>query len=294
MSPTVKKQPSKQPAAAQAVSREVQAWVAAQIEQGYPAEEIYGALTESGWHADSARRALALCSPAQDAGGLVASNAEVAVPQPQITGAGLQVDAGDQWVQVLQRRTAPELMVFANVLSPAECDALMEAARPSLKRSRTVDTQTGAEAVNAARTSEGMFFKRGQTELVQRIEARIARLLNWPMQNGEGLQVLRYGAGAEYKPHYDYFDPAEPGTPALLARGGQRVGTLIIYLQTPEKGGQTVFPDIGLSVAPERGSAVFFSYAQAHPSSLTLHGGEPVVKGEKWIATKWLRASEFH
>jgi prolyl 4-hydroxylase len=54
-----------------------------------------------------------------------------------------------------------------------------------------------------------------------------------------------------------------------------------------------VFPDIGLKVRPQRGSAVFFSYAAAHPASLTLHGGEPVKAGEKWIATKWLREREF-
>ena len=40
----------------------------------------------------------------------------------------------------------------------------------------------------------------------------IAALLAWPVSHGEGLQVLRYRPGAEYQPHYDYFDPKEPGT----------------------------------------------------------------------------------
>ena len=129
--------------------------------------------------------------------------------------------------------------------------------------------------------------------MVAAIEARIARLLGWPLENGEGLQVLRYGPGAEYKPHYDYFDPAEPGTASILARGGQRVATLIMYLQEPDQGGATVFPDLRLQVVPRRGSAVFFSYSQAHPCSQSLHGGMPVLAGEKWIATKWLREDEF-
>ena len=59
-------------------------------------------------------------------------------------------------------------------------------------------------------------------------------LLDWPLENGEGLQILRYRPGAEYKPHYDYFDPAEPGTPAILKRGGQRLASIVCYLNTPE------------------------------------------------------------
>jgi prolyl 4-hydroxylase len=207
---------------------------------------------------------------------------------------GAMVDAGDKWVEVVLQRHDPELMVFANLLSAAECDALVEQARPRLSRSLTVDTKTGGEELHADRTSQGMFFMRSENAVVQRVEARIARLLDWPVKNGEGLQVLRYPPGAEYKPHYDYFDPAEPGTLAILQRGGQRVATLIIYLVEPEEGGATVFPDIELEVAPQRGSAVFFSYAQSHPVSRTLHGGETVRAGEKWIATKWLREREFN
>jgi prolyl 4-hydroxylase len=156
-----------------------------------------------------------------------------------------------------------------------------------------VATKTGGEEVNADRTSNGMFFQRGENELVQRIERRIARLVRWPEENGEGLQILQYGPGAEYKPHYDYFDPAEPGTPTILRRGGQRVGTLVMYLAEPEKGGGTVFPDLHLEVFPKRGNGVFFSYDRAHPTTRTLHGGAPVMAGQKWIATKWLRERKF-
>ncbi|MEO7009222.1 MAG: 2OG-Fe(II) oxygenase, partial [Caldimonas sp.] len=142
-------------------------------------------------------------------------------------------------------------------------------------------------------TSAGMFFTRGENPVVERIEARIARLLDWPLDHGEGLQVLHYPPGAEYKPHYDYFDPAQPGTAALLRRGGQRVASLICYLSTPERGGATVFPDIGFEVAPVKGNAVFFSYDRPHAETRTLHGGAPVTAGEKWVATKWVRERRF-
>lgn len=272
----------------QAITREMQDWVVAQLADGYSVEALFKALVEAGWQPATASQALGL--PVAVA---PLPPAALAVPWVRADANGAMVDAGDKWVEVREHRDAPDVWVFSNLLSMPECKALMKEAEPRLQRSRTVDTRTGGEELNHDRTSHGMFYTRGETAVVRRIEARIAKLLNWPLQNGEGLQVLRYRRGAEYKPHYDYFDPGEPGTAKILQRGGQRVGSLIMYLQEPEAGGATVFPDIGLKVRPLRGSAVFFSYPCAHPSSLTLHGGEPVTAGEKWIATKWLREREF-
>jgi prolyl 4-hydroxylase len=68
---------------------------------------------------------------------------------------------------------------------------------------------------------------------------------------------------------------------------------VVMYLNEPTRGGGTTFPDIGLEVAPVRGNAVFFSYNRPHPGTLTLHGGAPVLEGEKWVATKWLRERVF-
>jgi prolyl 4-hydroxylase len=156
-----------------------------------------------------------------------------------------------------------------------------------------VHNPSGGSEVHASRTSDGMFFERSEHPLCERIERRIAALVNWPLENGEGLQVLRYRPGAEYKAHHDYFDPAQPGTPTILQRGGQRVGTLVMYLDTPQRGGGTAFPDVGVEIAAMRGNGVFFSYDRAHVVTRTLHAGMPVIEGEKWVATKWLREREF-
>jgi prolyl 4-hydroxylase len=103
------------------------------------------------------------------------------------------------------------------------------------------------------------------------------------------MQVLKYRPGAQYRPHHDYFCNSAPGASVLLQRGGQQVGTFLMYLNTPEEGGGTTLPDVGLEVAPVKGNAVFFSYDRPHASTKTLHGGAPVTTGEKWVATKWLR-----
>lgn len=216
------------------------------------------------------------------------------MPEPDVQGSPRCIDLGDRVVDVLMVMNRPRVVVFGGFLSDEECDALVAGARPRMARSLTVENQTGGEAVNADRTSNGMFYRRGETDAIAHIEARIARLLHWPVEHGEGVQVLNYQVGAEYKPHYDYFDPAQPGTPTILKRGGQRVGTLVMYLNDPERGGGTTFPDVGLEICPKKGHAVFFSYDRPHAATQTLHGGAPVLAGEKWVATKWLREGEFN
>lgn len=286
----------------QALSEELLQWLQEQAAVGVAPEALREAMLGVGWQADAAEAALlrlaATSLELTEAATLsreAVSSGTIpgAQPGPDLSSHLPFLDAAGHPVGVLAQQRHPPLAVFSHLLTAAECDALMAAARPRLARSLTVQTQTGGEEINADRTSEGMFFERGESPLIRQIEDRIGALLHWPVEFGEGLQVLRYGPGAEYKPHYDYFDPAESGTPALLRRGGQRLGTLILYLNTPQAGGATVFPQIGLDVAPHQGHAVFFRYEQPHPDTRSLHGGAPVLQGEKWIATKWLRERKF-
>jgi prolyl 4-hydroxylase len=73
------------------------------------------------------------------------------------------------------------------------------------------------------------------------------------------------------------------------------VSTLIAYLNDVEQGGETVFPKLGLAVIPQRGNAVYFEYcnSRGQVDHATLHGGNPVISGEKWLATKWMRERRF-
>jgi prolyl 4-hydroxylase len=281
--------------AKQQITPQLRQWIVEQAQAGHPPETVLKSMVDSGWQEDVAIEAME--GTLKEHLNTVAVGqglpSAVPVPDPSLEESALYLDAGDRTVHVLSVLASPRIVVFGNLLSDEECDALVELAKPRLARSLTVETKTGGEELNADRTSNGMFFQRGEHELVKRIEARLAKLVNWPEENGEGLQILHYTAGAEYKPHYDYFDPNEPGTPTILKRGGQRVATIVMYLSEPGKGGGTVFPDIHMEVAPKKGNAVFFSYERPHPSTRTLHGGSPVIAGEKWVATKWLRERVF-
>lgn len=270
------------------ISEELRQWVVEQQRLGVSREGMLRSMLSSGWQEPMAEQVLTTllaAAPPQPE--------PPPCPEPDLSSWPSSLTVGEHTVEVLLSLKQPRVVVFGHFLSDDECDELISLAQSRLQRSETVDEKTGGSAVHEARTSDGMFFLRGAAPLIERIEARIAALMQWPVENGEGLQILRYRPGAQYKPHYDYFDTSLPSTAAILRRGGQRVGTLVMYLNTPAQGGSTSFPDIGLDVLPRKGSALFFSYPIAAAASLTLHGGSEVLAGEKWVATKWLRQARF-
>jgi len=277
------------------VTSDIQQWIVSQAQAGHDATSLLKAMCDSGWQEEAALETIqkTLSQFLEQRSVEMNLPAPVAVPDISLEDAANALNLGDRVVGVVMAMQVPRVVVLSGFLSDEECQALISAASPRMQRSLTVDHQTGADQVHAQRTSHGMFFSRGENEVIQRIENRLAKLLNWPVENGEGLQVLRYQPGHEYKPHYDYFDPNEPSAATVLARGGQRVATVLMYLNEPTRGGGTTFPSVNLEISPQKGSAVFFNYDRAHPVSRTLHGGAPVREGEKWVATKWLRERKF-
>ena len=199
-------------------------------------------------------------------------------------------------VHVLVRLQRPHAVLFGNFLSDAECDALIARAASGLRRADVIDSDRGGSYIDARRTSELVTLQRGESDLVSRIEARIAHVTGIPVSQGEALQVMHYGVGAEYQPHFDYFDPARTGERSHLDNGGQRIATLIMYLADVDGGGATIFPDLGLSFVPRKGHALYFAYTDllSRCDPLSFHGGMPVTQGEKWIVTKWMRGRHHH
>ncbi|NEX62305.1 proline hydroxylase [Noviherbaspirillum sp. 17J57-3] len=214
---------------------------------------------------------------------------------PDIDTSSNTVQTPDRRVNVVFSLKSPRIVVVGNLLSDDECDAMLAYTEQKLVRSPVVSDTDGSSAMHSHRTSRGAMLQRGETELVARIEARLAALMQWPVERGEGLQVLRYDHGNEYRPHYDWFNTEQPGPRKHLERGGQRFGTIVMYLSDVEKGGGTSFPKLGLEVQPKKGGAVFFANVDRYgaPDENTLHAGEPVVSGVKYIATKWVRERPY-
>lgn len=214
-------------------------------------------------------------------------------PYPSILRGDNTIDCGDRTVNVLLEVKLPKLVVIDNFLSSTECDAIISGAVDRLARSTVVDTVNGSR-VDDIRTSYGMFYSKAENTVISTIEERMSKLVDWPVANGEALQVLRYAVGAEYKPHNDYFSSEDPSQASNINRGGNRIATILTYLNDVPAGGGTIFPEMGIEVRPKKGMAIFFGYTACNQSTMSLHGGSPVVSGEKWVAVKWLRGGEFN
>lgn len=284
-----------------------QSWIALNRERGCTEESMLDAMGQAGVDVVRAKAWL-VALPALVAVGsalplqttVAAAPARVAAGLPYHYEASMlplhnDVPLVGTTARISMRMQTPDIALIENFLTVAECDELIALSQAKLRTSTVVDPATGKHVPIANRSSEGAMFQRGENPVVQRVEQRIAELLNWPVDNGEGLQVLHYRPGGEYKPHYDYFPPEQSGSAVQMRVGGQRIATLIMYLNEVPGGGATIFPNVGLDVAPRKGTAVWFSYCNSDGQldSQTLHGGAPVLTGEKWIATKWLRQQRY-
>lgn len=196
-------------------------------------------------------------------------------------------------MQVTFTLALPRVVGLAGFLSSPECAAIIAAARPQMQRSTGLSRADGSHEVIPTRTSTGCFIANSSLPFLDELDERIRNQFGLDPAHSEWLQVLRYGVGEEYQPHFDYFDPADSGSTATLARGGNRIASLLMYLNTVPGGGETTFPDAGLKVAAVQGNAVHFAYPTPDKATLTLHGGAPVTVGEKWVATKWYREGVF-
>ncbi|KAG6767101.1 hypothetical protein POTOM_028280 [Populus tomentosa] len=212
----------------------------------------------------------------------------------------------EQWVEVISWE--PRAFIYHNFLTKAECDYLINLAKPHMQKSMVVSS-SGKSKDSRVRTSSGTFLPRGRDKIIRDIEKRIADFSFIPAEHGEGLQILHYEVGQKYEPHFDYFMDDYN-----TENGGQRIATVLMYLSDVEEGGETVFPSAkgnissvpwwnelsecgkgGLSVKPKMGDALLFwsmkPDASLDPSS--LHGGCPVIRGNKWSSTKWMRVNEY-
>ncbi|MFM0009926.1 2OG-Fe(II) oxygenase [Paraburkholderia sediminicola] len=284
-----------------------EAWLSSNVARGCSIDSMIDAMVQAGFAMEAARaevhKAFGM-NPADAAAfpAAVATEVTLVKTAPQTyqydespVARGNVIRAHDRDVRVLMRCERPQVIVFADVLSPDECDEMIERSRHRLKRSTTVNPATGKEDVIRNRTSEGIWYQRGEDAFIEKMDRRISSLMNWPVENGEGLQILHYGTTGEYRPHFDYFPPDQPGSAVHTAQGGQRVSTLVIYLNDVPDGGETIFPEAGMSVAARQGGAVYFRYmnGQRQLDPLTLHGGAPVLGGDKWIMTKWMRERAY-
>jgi prolyl 4-hydroxylase len=192
---------------------------------------------------------------------------------------GNKMKTTDQEIHIVGKIDEPLILILENVLSNLECDALVDLAKNRMERAKIGKSHV----VSDIRTSSSMFFEESENVWIKKVETRVSELMNIPVSHADPLQILHYKPGEQYQPHYDYFTSGNVVN--------NRISTLVMYLNDVDEGGETYFPSLHFSVTPKKGSAVYFEYFynDYHLNELTLHGGNPVAVGEKWVATQWMR-----
>ena len=180
--------------------------------------------------------------------------------------------------------------VMDDVISKDDCQQLIDLGKPSLEPSTTLEpTQDNF------RTSSHTFLDYDDgNEAVDNVFKIITNIIQVPLENCEGMQLVHYKPGQFYKPHWDYFDTSSDIHIEETRRGGQRTWTAFLYLNDVKEGGTTNFPNIDMEVKPKIGRVVFWmNTLNGNTIEDSLHEAKPPIDCEKWGANIWVREKEF-
>jgi prolyl 4-hydroxylase len=199
--------------------------------------------------------------------------------------------AAQIWTSLAQ---SPAVEYADDYLSPALCAAIIRLGA-AMTSAEVVGMEAGER--HPARSNTVQWLHHMQIPDLARVCEAIAYRVGIGLERAEMVQLIHYAVGAQYRPHFDAFDIDTPVGHRHLARGGQRWVTALGYLNDVAEGGATVFPALGLEVAAKAGRLLIFDNVDPHtglrhPGS--LHGGAPVIRGEKWAFNLWFRAEPLY
>lgn len=175
-----------------------------------------------------------------------------------------------------------------NFLNKEWCDFLIDTTKDKYEKMSVVG---GEEKNNGARIADGVWLS-NDSETSKVIKERISKVTNLPTENMENVHVVKYELGGEYKPHFDYFNVKSHAK--QLERGGQRIKSVLVYLNDDFEGGETQFPKLKLTVKPQIGKLIVWdNVLEGKENPNSIHAGLPVTKGTKYIMIVWIRENKF-
>jgi prolyl 4-hydroxylase len=182
-----------------------------------------------------------------------------------------------------------EYAVVPGFLQPEQCETLRRVVSPYLQPAK-VYTRSGVLAQSPARIADNVAIPPTTGPAFVELARRIDDVFKADGRHAEDFQFVRYRVGGGYEGHFDWHGQKVLERPDV-ARGGQRTWTAMLYLKAPKKGGETCFPLVGIRVQPVDGTLLVWKNldAEGRGNPWAWHEAKPVLKGEKWIVTRWYR-----
>lgn len=187
-----------------------------------------------------------------------------------------------------------KIWTVRDFITDAECSVLEKHAKPLLKRA-TVAAEDGSSVISENRKAQQAGYdlhQKNPNDPLIPLHARVLAMTNaiagyaLGPEGQEDFTVIQYNPDDQYTAHCDGSCNGDRHNP------GGRVATAVMYCKVAARGGGTTFTKADVFVKPQQGQATFFSYKGADgymEDGFTEHSGCPVLAGEKWITTAWMR-----
>ncbi len=183
-----------------------------------------------------------------------------------------------------------EFYVWQNFLSPEDCKKLIIL----IDKGSVPSTLYKGTAEAGFRTSSSCNMDPHDPFIIN-LDNRISKAIGMKPKHSETIQGQRYKEGQQFKAHHDFFHTSADYWQQERTNGGQRSWTTMVFLNNVEEGGTTEFPNARLGVRPLAGMLLAWNNMtpKGNPNYNTLHTGMPVIKGTKYIITKWFRQNKW-
>ncbi|XP_055525461.1 prolyl 4-hydroxylase subunit alpha-1-like [Wyeomyia smithii] len=190
----------------------------------------------------------------------------------------------------------PYIVIYHDVMSDKEIEVIKRLAKPRFRRATVQNYKTGELEVANYRISKSAWLKDEEHPYIKSIGQRVEDMTGLSQTTAEELQVVNYGIGGHYEPHFDFARREEKNAFKSLGTGN-RIATVLFYMSDVAQGGATVFPSIRTALWPKKGTAAFWYnlHASGNGDYATRHAACPVLTGTKWVSNKWIheRGQEF-
>ncbi|XP_018332040.1 prolyl 4-hydroxylase subunit alpha-1 [Agrilus planipennis] len=183
----------------------------------------------------------------------------------------------------------PDIFIFHDVMYDEEIETIKNMARPRFKRATVQNYKTGELETAQYRISKSAWLKEIEHKHVANVCKRVVDMTGLTVETAEELQVVNYGIGGHYEPHFDFARRDEVNAFKSLGTGN-RIATVLFYMSDVAQGGATVFPHLKLALWPKKGTAAFWYnlHSSGDGHILTRHAACPVLAGSKWVSNKWI------